>query len=58
MTIRHDIRADRRQAAARKAYAFAAIMGGGDTAEGRRAMREAAHYYRSARRERALAWEA
>lgn len=51
MTIRHDIRAARREAEARRTYAFAAILG--DTREGMAAQRHASHLMRSARRERA-----
>jgi len=51
MTIRHDIRAARREAEARRSYAFAAILG--DSREGLAAQRHASHLMRSARRERA-----
>ncbi len=51
MTIRHDIRAARREAEARRSYAFAAILG--DSHEGLAAQRHASHLMRSARRERA-----
>ena len=52
MTIRHDIRADRKAAEARRAYALAECFGGSDSREGREASRHAAHLMRSARRER------
>lgn len=51
MTIRHDIRAARREAAARRAYAFAEVLG--ESREGLAAQRHASHLMRSARRERA-----
>lgn len=48
MTIRHDIRAARREAEARRSYAFAEVLG--DSREGLAAQRHAAHLMRSARR--------
>lgn len=50
MTIRHDIRALRREAAARRAYAFAELLGEGR--DSLAAQRHASHLMRSARRER------
>ena len=50
MTIRHDIRAARKEAEARRAYTLAAYMG--DSREGLAAQRHASHLMRSARRER------
>ena len=52
MTIRHDIRADRKAAAARRASARGVWLGGRDRRGGRAAARHAAHLMRSARRER------
>ncbi len=52
MTIRHDIRAARREAEARRSYALAECFGGADSREGREASRHASHLMRSARRER------
>lgn len=52
MTIRHDIRAARREAEARRAYTLAECFGGSDSREGREATRHASHLMRSARRER------
>ena len=52
MTIRHDIRAARPAAAARRAPPRAVCLGGSHCGAGRAASRHAAHLMRSARRER------